>query len=248
MKVAIGKKYRAKIDQGGVNINGRLYLPHQFDTLPVGIRPQDIMCKRTVNGGLVFASEWTPLSNMYNTSLVYDGITYGSSEQCYQHQKALFETKDELAELILISSDPFECKKIGIEVGESKEWQETCESVMTEIVTAKFQQNAKIAEYLCNTEDSQLYEATQDEFWGVGSPIHSQDAIDEKGKGQNKLGIILMALRQDLLSVRSAGSGSTTSLASSHALEANNAVDPGPSANSVERPKNPSSSSQTNTV
>lgn len=61
VKVATAKKYRAKIDQGGVNINGKLYLPHQFDCLPVGIRPQDIMCKTTVNDGLAFASKWAQL-------------------------------------------------------------------------------------------------------------------------------------------------------------------------------------------
>lgn len=93
VKVATANKYRAKIDQGGVSINGKLYLPHQFDTLPIGIRPQDIMCKRTVNDGLAFASEWAPLSNMYKTTVVYDGISYGSAEQGYQHQKAIFEKK-----------------------------------------------------------------------------------------------------------------------------------------------------------
>lgn len=216
VKVANAKKYRAKIDQGGVSINGKLYLPHQFELLPVGIRPQDIMCKRTLNDGLAFASEWAPLSNMYRTNIMFDGVLYGSAEQGYQHRKALFENKDDLAEMILISSDPYECKKIGIEVGESPEWEAISESTMNDIVSAKFQQNSKIADYLCDTEDSPLYEATHDEFWGIGLPIHSQDAIDEKGKGQNKLGNILMALRQTLLAAQSTGSDCTTSRASLH--------------------------------
>lgn len=218
VKVATANKYRAKIDQGGVSINGKLYLPHQFDCLPVGIRPQDIMCKRTVNDGLAFASEWAPLSNMYKTTIIYDGTSYGSAEQGYQHQRAIFEKKDDLAEQILLSSDPFECKKLGVEVGESPEWEASSETIMKDIVTAKFQQNGKLAEYLINTDDSQLYEATHDVFWGVGLPIHSQDTLDEKGKGSNKLGLILMALRLTYLETQSIGSGGATSQASLHPL------------------------------
>lgn len=118
--------------------------------------------------------------------------------------------------MILISSDPFECKKIGVEVGESPEWEASCETVMSDMVTAKFQQNGKLEEYLCNTEDSPLYEATNDKFWIVGLPIHSKDTIDEKGNGQNKLGLILMALRQDLLNTQSIESQSVASQSSSH--------------------------------
>lgn len=170
------------------------------------------MCKRTVNDGLAFASKWAPSSNMYKTNVLFDGISYGSAEQCYQHQKALFENKDDLAELlILISSDPFECKKIGVEVGDSLEWEATSESMMTDIISAKFHQNRKLEEYLCNTEESQLYEATNDEFWGVGLPIYSKDALEEKGKGQNILGLILMAFLQELLNAQSPDSESAVS-------------------------------------
>lgn len=90
------------------------------------------------------------------------------------------------------------------------------ESVMTDIVTAKFHQNPKLTDYLINTEDSQLYEATHDEFWGVGLPIHAQDVLEEKGKGQNKLGLILMALRLSYLENQSAGSDGSTNQTSLH--------------------------------
>lgn len=107
VKIAQEKKYKAKIDQGGISINGKLYLPDSFNKLPFGIRPQDASQKATVNGGIAFASEWSPLSNMFRTELLYHGILYHSAEQCYQHQKALFVEDEENAAIVLGLTDPY---------------------------------------------------------------------------------------------------------------------------------------------
>lgn len=106
--------------------------------------------------------------------------------------------------------------KIGVEVGESAEWEATSESIMTDIDAAKFQQNGKLEEYLCNTENSPLFEATHDEFWGIGLSIRAKDTIEEKGKGQKKLGLILMALRQTYLDAQSTASECTVSQTNLH--------------------------------
>lgn len=50
----------------------------------------------------------------------------------------------------------------------------------------------------------------------MGLLIHAQDTIDEKGKGHNKLSLILMALCQDYMDTQSIGSDSAASQSSSH--------------------------------
>lgn len=65
---------------------------------------------------------------------------------------------------------------------------------MTKIVAAKFHQNAAIMQLLMETEGP-LYEATVDDFWGTGYSLRAQETISAKNTGSNKLGLILMALR-----------------------------------------------------
>lgn len=67
---------------------------------------------------------------------------------------------------------------------------------MTEIAAAKFAQNDRIRQVLLDTGPSPLYEATTDGFWGTGYSFHSKFTVEEKGSGDNKLGAILMAIRE----------------------------------------------------
>lgn len=211
VKLAITKKYQAKIDQGGINLDGKLYLPHQFDKLPQGLQPHDACAKETDNQGIAFASEWTPLSNMFRTEFSYKDIWYNSAEQAYQYQKAVFHGQQDLADDIIITTDPYECKKLGGRTDDSDKWDKTCEEKMAEILDAKFKANPSIAETLINTGEATLYEATQDNFWGINCTLHSKEAREEKGTGQNKLGYLLMALRVNLINDQSVGSQSEES-------------------------------------
>lgn len=54
VKMAKAKKYHAKIDQGGINDNGKTYSPEQFSQLPEGIRRHDASTRVTTNQGLAF--------------------------------------------------------------------------------------------------------------------------------------------------------------------------------------------------
>lgn len=113
VKMAQAQKYKAKIDQGGINLDGKLYLPHQLHNLPEGLQPKDACSKVTDDGGLAFASEWSPFSNPYRTNFTHHGIWFNSVEQCYQYHKANAEGHEDTAELILSLTDPYQCKKEG---------------------------------------------------------------------------------------------------------------------------------------
>lgn len=199
VKLAISKKYKAKIDRGGINLDGKLYLPHQFHKLPGGLQPFNACCKVTENGGLAFATEWSPLSNLFQAEFCYEDVWFLSADQCYSYQRALFEDKDEIADSLLVTTDPIQCQKLGESFPESEDWNEKREEVMTAIVCAKFAQNSMCMEVLKDTEDATLYDATYDHYWGINSALHAKDTFEEKGKGQNKLGCILLALREGLI-------------------------------------------------
>lgn len=204
VKLAQSKKYKAKIEQGGINLDGKLYLPHQFHTLPQGLQPKDVCCKTTDDGGIAFASEWSPLSNLYRVDFKHHGIWFNSVEQCYQFRRANAEGFEDIAEYILSLTDPYKCKKVGDEHKESKEWEEVCIREMTKIVSAKFDQNDELRQFLCETEGP-LYEATTDDYWGIGYSLRAKEALTGESNGVNNLGKILVALRDSLIENQSQG-------------------------------------------
>lgn len=202
VRLAQSKKYKAKIEQGGINLDGKLYQPHQFHTLPEGLQPRDVCCKTTDDGGIAFASEWSPLSNLYRVDFEYQGLWFNSVEQCYQFRRANAEGHEDVAEYIMSLTDPYRCKKVGDEHKESKEWEEVCIREMTKIVSAKFNQNDGLRQSLCDTEGP-LYEATTDDYWGIGYSLRAKEATTGEVTGANKLGQILMALRDSLIESQS---------------------------------------------
>lgn len=198
VKSAKDQKIAAKIDRGGIRLDGKLYTPDRFSQLPDNVKPHTIRTRQTANGGLAFASEWTPLSNLYPSRFVHQGVLFESSEQCFQYQKALFEEDEESANYILGLTDPVECKKAGASILSSKGWIDACEEVMTDIIRSKFEQNEDIRRVLMNTRDAPLYEATRGEYWGIDSVLNSKAALEESGQGKNRFGLILATLRSEL--------------------------------------------------
>lgn len=196
VKAAKAKKHSAKIHQGGINVDGKIYSPEQFSQLPEGIRPHDASTRETVNKGIAFSSQWTPLSNMAPAYFLYKDILFNSSEQCFQYSKAVFENEDDLANEILILSDAYECKRKGAEVEISEEWMSKRDEIMSNIIREKFTQNDDMLTTLLNTGSSTLYEATTDHYWGIGSTLFSKATYQETSKGQNRLGLLLMELRK----------------------------------------------------
>lgn len=68
-------------------------------------------------------------------------------------------------------------------------WEEVKDNIMLQIVYAKFSQHAQLKQLLLSTDNAMLVEASPtDYYWGEG----------KDGTGQNKLGEILMQVR-DLL-------------------------------------------------
>jgi ribA/ribD-fused uncharacterized protein len=91
---------------------------------------------------------------------------------------------------ILATKTAGEAKKIGKTVTLRKNWNQIREEVMETGLRAKFQQNPELKKRLIDTGDVNLIEGNTwgDTFWG-----------EVDGKGQNKLGKLLMKIRDELM-------------------------------------------------
>ena len=129
-----------------------------------------------------FTGRYYFLSNFYNSTVTYDGITYTNNEAAFQAQKTEnFSEKYKFGAL-----KPSDAKKLGRSVSLRQDWEEVKYNIMFEICLAKFKQNPELALSLLETGDQHLEEGNTwgDTIWGTVN-----------GVGENHLGKILMQIR-----------------------------------------------------
>lgn len=127
------------------------------------------------------------LSNFYDTPIVYEGIPYKNAEAAFQAQKA----KTAQGRMAYSSLSASAAKRQGRREDLRPDWEDVKITEMYRIVRAKFTQSETLAWRLLDTGDKPLVEGNtwNDVFWGVC-----------RGKGENWLGVILMAVRNILRS------------------------------------------------
>lgn len=134
-----------------------------------------------------FSGNYRFLSNFWPCTLrASNGIVYPSSEHAYQAAKFLsLERRLAIASL----ATPAEAKKVGQSGYLRPNWDLIKDKVMYKIVHAKFRQNPDLAKLLLATGDALLIEGNTwgDTYWGVCN-----------GVGRNKLGKLLMKIREEI--------------------------------------------------
>ena len=141
-----------------------------------------------------FQGKYRFLSNFHPSPITFD-LEAGdrsirahapTAEHAYQASKAA-AIKDGLT--VLNCATPGEAKRAGRRIRQRPDWEARKTAVMRRVVEAKFRQNPQLARQLLATGDAKLVEENTwgDTFWGV---CH--------GRGQNRLGKILMAVRDEL--------------------------------------------------
>lgn len=132
-----------------------------------------------------FKNEYEFLSNFYLIDVVYDGLSYPSTEHAFQAKKTL---DPEMREQIRVARTPGESKRLGRKVLLREDWEDIKFSAMKEILTIKFE-NPIMKNKLLETGHRELIEGNHwgDSVWGVC-----------KGKGDNHLGKILMEIREEI--------------------------------------------------
>ncbi len=132
-----------------------------------------------------FRDAYAFLSNFYCSPIKYKGLIYLNAEAAFQAQK---ETREKDKEQYT-RMNPAQAKLVGRNCNLREDWEEIKEQIMYEIVKAKFTQNLNLARLLLDTGNAYLEEGNwwHDTTWGVCNAV-----------GENKLGKILMRVREEL--------------------------------------------------
>lgn len=138
-----------------------------------------------------FKGQHAFLSNFYPCTIDDGFIVFQNAEAAYQAQKDP-KRSHEFADL-----PPNKAKRLGRQVQLANDWEHIKDKHMLAIVRYKFLQHPDLADKLIATGNKELIEGNWwgDTYWGVC-----------KGKGQNKLGKMLMSTRQEIYKYREMGS------------------------------------------
>lgn len=127
-------------------------------------------------------------SNFSKHSFTLGGKPWQTVEHYFQAQKFVGTPQEDA---IRTAPDPMTAKRLGNsrEYPLRSDWEAVKDTIMRDAVRAKFTQNEDIREILLGTRDELLIEAAyNDSYWGSGPD----------GLGENKLGLTLMEIRNEL--------------------------------------------------
>ena len=131
-----------------------------------------------------------------------DGVAYATAEHFMMAEKArLFGDAETLAEILAVEH-PNAAKKLGRKVRDFDDgkWLAARWNIVVRGNHAKFSQHADLADFLINTGDRIIVEASPyDSIWGVGLAV-SDPRVEqpECWRGLNLLGFALMDVRGKL--------------------------------------------------
>lgn len=136
-----------------------------------------------------FRGQHAFLSNFYTAPIERRGILYPTAEHAYQAAKT---GSRKMKRRIAASPSPKLAKHLGYKVELRDDWEEVKFRIMLNIVRMKFKQNPNLIPRLLATwPEGLIHDNTHgDTLWGTVNQI-----------GRNHLGIILMILRKEFMSV-----------------------------------------------
>ena len=197
-------KYKKKCRMEGshVVLDGIHYYRENIHTLPPELAA-DKVTSETDKNTIAFFGELNPLSNFHSCRFDFEDETFHSTEQLIQLKKAeLFE--DNIAkERILNSTDAQDSKEIAMDIAnfEKEKWNNIAETLCYEGIRQKFIQNPTLMDYLLETGNKTIVEATYDNVWGTGKPLGHEECLNPtKWRSVGILGRILMKIRDSYLS------------------------------------------------
>lgn len=134
------------------------------------------------------ADDFGEFSNFAPYPIELDGLIWPTSEHYFQAQK--FEDTH-YQQKIRKAHSPWQAAQLGRDRKQKlrRDWESIKVAIMKKAVSAKFNQHPTLRHLLLSTGTARLVEhTTNDAYWGDGGD----------GRGQNKLGQILMQVRQEL--------------------------------------------------
>ena len=125
-----------------------------------------------------------------------------TAEHFMMYHKAVLFSDEQAAKRLLVANNPEEAKAIGREVigFNPQKWESHRFDIVVAANMAKFSSHPELKDYLLNTGDRILVEASPvDAIWGIGLAEDDPACADPNHwKGENLLGFALMAVRDQL--------------------------------------------------
>jgi ribA/ribD-fused uncharacterized protein len=128
------------------------------------------------------------LSNYYPSSVYIGGMRFLCAEAAYQAAK-YFHRPDLVAQFTQLDGEQAWQLANKLKYQRRTDWFQVRESLMQQVVRAKFQQNPMLTQLLLSTRKAYLVKhSSRDRVWGDGGD----------GEGKNQLGFILMEIRKEM--------------------------------------------------
>ena len=185
-----------------VKLHGRKYSVDDIDKLPEELNSFKCTSKET-ESALGFFGELNLFSNFYNCEFQYQNLTFHSSEQLIQFNKAKHFNDHVTMAQILCTSTPIECKRLARDIVNYDEdnWEMVAKDMCFDGLMEKFTQNPTLVDTLLKTSNKILVECSFDRIWGNGIPLSDRSCMDkQKWHNLGILGEMLMEIRSRLRS------------------------------------------------
>ena len=142
------------------------------------------------------------LSQWYDSGFGVEPHWFPTAEHFMMHRKAILFDDHTTAEKILLAESPGEAKALGREVKDFDlaAWIESRWEIVVSANFEKFRQNDSLREFLLNTGERVLVEASPvDAIWGIGlDKVAALHMHPRDWPGTNHLGFALMEVRDRL--------------------------------------------------
>ena len=138
------------------------------------------------------SEDWFELSNFYPAGFTEDGVHWPTVEHYFHAQKFSGDDMAEYRSRIRNSGSPQQAKALGRTQKHAirADWDRVRDEVMLHALRRKFE-DSKVREVLLATIKRDLIEnSPYDRYWGAG----------RDGRGKNRLGKLLMQVREELRS------------------------------------------------
>ena len=193
---------KCKLEGDVLTLQGKKYTTQNIGSLPAELNGFKVS-SRSNDDTYAFFGELNPFSNFHPCKFEVNGITYNSSEQFIQSEKARYYGDTTAEEKILESVTALETKQIGKTIKNNQEsigWKEVAKELCMKGLEAKFAQNKELMILLLSTNDQTLVESSYDELWGTGLPLQDSNCLNrEHWNNIGILGEMLMEVRSKYL-------------------------------------------------
>lgn len=141
-------------------------------------------------------------SQWYEAPFELDGTHYRTAEHYMMAEKARLFDDLTVRERVLAAGSPAEAKKLGRQIAgfDEESWLRERFNIVVAANLAKFGQNGALREFIVQTGQQVLVEASPvDSIWGIGLAADHDDASrPERWPDLNLLGFALMEVRDRL--------------------------------------------------